>query len=253
MILESITLLGIVLGVIIVGTNGIQGMKSLLSLAINFAVIVLMIRLVSMGFSFVLVVSVCGLIILWSTIYFGVSDIDIADVTFISSLIIIVSISLLTFLVLHFAQVQGFGEENTSELEGMSLYIGLPFQQISIAMTILSCLGAVVEAAVSVATGTLMVTDNFNIKQLSEYSQATNIGEQILGTAFNTLFFGFFGGSLALFIWYVKLNYSFGQFINNKIFVSETLLTLLSALGVILVIPITLQVANWKAQKKDLK
>lgn len=112
----------LVLALIMGITNGIQGIKSFISLGINLAIIILMIRLLSLGFSFVLVVGVCGLFVLWSTIYFGVVNINIADATFISSLIVIIGISALTFLIFSWAQVQGFGEENTSELEGMLLY-----------------------------------------------------------------------------------------------------------------------------------
>jgi len=58
-------------------------------------------------------------------------------------------------------------------------------------------------------------------------------------TTFNTLFFGFFGGFLALFIWFSGLHYSFGSVINNKIFVGEVLMILFALIGVILAVPIT--------------
>ncbi|KRL57527.1 hypothetical protein FD08_GL004019 [Lentilactobacillus parakefiri DSM 10551] len=79
----------LILGAIIIAVNGVDGIKSFASLAINFAIILLMIRLISMGFSFILVVGVCTLVILWSTIYFGVSNLDVADIAFIGSLIVI--------------------------------------------------------------------------------------------------------------------------------------------------------------------
>ncbi|GAA2982914.1 hypothetical protein C5L28_002602 [Lentilactobacillus parakefiri] len=85
----SITLMWLILGAIIIAVNGVDGIKSFASLAINFAIILLMIRLISMGFSFILVVGVCTLVILWSTIYFGVSNLDVADIAFIGSLIVI--------------------------------------------------------------------------------------------------------------------------------------------------------------------
>lgn len=85
----SITLMWLILGAIIIAVNGVDGIKSFASLAINFAIILLMIRLISMDFSFILVVGVCTLVILWSTIYFGVSNLDVADIAFIGSLIVI--------------------------------------------------------------------------------------------------------------------------------------------------------------------
>lgn len=149
------------------------------------------------------------------------------------------------------AQVQGFGEENTSELEGMSLYVGINYQSISITMTILSCLGAIIEASVSVSAGIWTLMDKKIDNRIHIGAYGRQVGSQMIGTAFNTLFFGFFGGSLALFIWFVKLNYSLGQFINNKIFAAEVLVTMLSAIGVILVIPVTIKVFKFVARKKS--
>ena len=65
------------------------------------------------------------------------------------------------------------------------------------------------------------------------------IGRQIIGTTLNTLFFGFFGGFLSLFIWFAGLHYSFGMIFNNKIFVAEMIMVLTSFIGVLLTVPIT--------------
>lgn len=65
------------------------------------------------------------------------------------------------------------------------------------------------------------------------------IGQQIIGTTFNTLFFGFFGGFLALFIWFLGLHYSFGTIMNNKIFVAEMIEILISFIGVLITVPMT--------------
>lgn len=65
------------------------------------------------------------------------------------------------------------------------------------------------------------------------------IGQQIIGTTFNTLFFGFFGGFLALFIWFLGLHYSFGAIMNNKIFVAEMIEILIAFIGVLITVPMT--------------
>jgi len=65
------------------------------------------------------------------------------------------------------------------------------------------------------------------------------VGKQIIGTTFNTLFFGFFGGFLALFIWFTGVHYSVGEILNDKIFVSEILMILFAMVSVILTVPIT--------------
>ncbi len=102
-----------------------------------------------------------------------------------------------------------------------------------IAATLLSTLGAIAEASVSVAVGMNEIkgqTSDIGIKHM---------GHEIIGTALNTLFFGFFGGFSSLFIWFASLRYPFSQIINNKIFVGELLQVLISAIAVVLTVPMT--------------
>ncbi|MCT7679734.1 MAG: YibE/F family protein, partial [Lactobacillus iners] len=60
-----------------------------------------------------------------------------------------------------------------------------------------------------------------------------------LGTAINTILFGFFGSFLPLFIWFMRLNYSLVEILNDKLFVSEALIVVYSFVGVLLTIPLT--------------
>ena len=66
-----------------------------------------------------------------------------------------------------------------------------------------------------------------------------------MGMTFNTLFFGMFGGDLALFILLYKLNANFGYYLNSKIFVGECM-----AVSVILVIWITTYLMGRKINQK---
>uniref|UniRef100_UPI00403F2583 YibE/F family protein n=1 Tax=Lentilactobacillus hilgardii TaxID=1588 RepID=UPI00403F2583 len=249
--MSAITLMGLILLIIMVISGGIQGLKACLSVGINLVIINLVIRLLSMNFPYLWVTGIGAAVVLSMTIYIGVTDADVADAAFMSSIMVMAVLVILIIPIYYWAQVQGFGEENTSELESMSLLIGTKFMTISISMAILSSLGAIGEAAVSVAAGLKKVQTTYSgLSDRDFYLAGLSVGEQIIGTAFNTLFFGFFGGFLALFIWFVRLNYSFGQFINNKIFVSELLLTLISALGVILVIPLTIWMMLKRQEKK---
>ncbi|WP_252895393.1 YibE/F family protein [Fructilactobacillus florum] len=143
--------------------------------------------------------------------------------------------------------MQGFGVENTEDLEGLSLQLGVRFLDVSCAMTILSCLGAVAEAAVAVATGlTELQAHNHQISDAELRRTGTRVGKEIVGTAFNTLFFGFYGELLGLFIWFSRLHYSFGMVLNDKIFVSQLIMTLISAIGVVLTIPVTIGIVIYQ-------
>ena len=115
--------------------------------------------------------------------------------------------------------VQGFGTEDSDELEGMSILIGISYFKVSVTTTILSSLCAIAERQWRFPLAlrkSLRIIPKRTNRQLIHSGMA--IGQQIIGTTFNTLFFGFFGGFLALSIWFLGLHYSFGTIMNNKIF-----------------------------------
>ena len=68
--------------------------------------------------------------------------------------------------------------------------------------------------------------------------------------SFKMLFFGFFGGFLALFILLVQTHATFADIINDKIFVAELIMILFSIIGVILAVPITAWVLIQKLKQR---
>ncbi len=150
----------------------------------------------------------------------------------------------------YWAQVGGFGLEDSEELEGLSTYVGINFTKIAIATAILSSLGAVAEAAIAIASGLdEIVSQHQAITSGQLFVDGTVIGKQIIGTAVNTLFFGFFGSSLALFIWFYGLNYSFGEILNDKVFAAELIAIVVSLIGVVTTIPITTWIMSFKLKR----
>ncbi|USS93316.1 YibE/F family protein [Fructilactobacillus ixorae] len=223
--------------------GGKQGLVSFLGLLFNFAVVFLSVVLISWGIPYLIVTLCNAVIILVVSIYFGNQQGRNADIAFLTSIIVVGLVILLIIPIEHWAQVQGFGVENTEDLEGLSLQLGVRFLDVSCAMTILSCLGAVAEAAVAVATGLVELEDHdATISEQQLIRTGMRVGQEIVGTAFNTLFFGFYGELLGLFIWFARLHYTLGMIINDKIFVAELIMTIISAIGVILTIPITIGV-----------
>lgn len=98
-----------------------------------------------------------------------------------------------------------------------SVYIGVSFPHIQLATTYLGTLGAIAVPAIAVAAGMEAICD------LPSSAGIKQMGQAIIGTALNTLFFGFFGGFSSLFIWFASLRYPFSLQLNNKIFVGELL------------------------------
>ncbi|MCF6515616.1 YibE/F family protein [Lactobacillus sp. S2-2] len=251
--MSTITVLAIILLAAMILAGGVKGIYAYLGLILNFIFVFATGHLISIGLSAFWVTIVNSIIILLITIYFSNDQGQHADISFIGSIIVVLIVIALIIPILHWAQVQGFSNENNDDLEGMSLLIGIKFLNISTSMIILSCLGAVAEASVAISTGlTEIIEHNSKISNQHLIDSGLHIGKEIVGTAFNTLFFGLYGEILALLIWFERLHYSFASIINNKIFVSELIMTLISAIGVILTIPVIIGIILHRRKKEVL-
>ena len=238
--MSTITVLGLILLILMVLVGGKAGAQSFLALLFNFGLLFLAIVLVAFHFSPVIVTLVVGVMVLALTIFMSSGDDLSSTVAFVASALVLVLLTLLIVPVEHWAMVQGFGPEDSEDLEGLSVLVGINFVKVTTATAILSTLGAIAEAAMAIAAGLSEILDQHpqvGLKAL--FSDGLSVGKQIIGTTFNTLFFGFFGGFLALFIWFTGVHYSFGEIFNDKIFVAEILMVLFSMLSVLLTVPLT--------------
>lgn len=122
---------------------------------------------------------------------------------------------------------------------------------------IISTIGAITEVAISITSSmgeTMKHHPSISRKDL--FLSGMRIGKDILGTDTNTLFFAFFGGYLALLIWFKDLHYSIGAIVNSKIFGAEMMTIFFAGIGVALIIPITAWINTYfsvKAREKALK
>ncbi|WP_125606943.1 YibE/F family protein [Lapidilactobacillus bayanensis] len=231
-------LLTLLILMILIG--GAAGIKSYLSIIINFCLVFLVALLISWGANIILTAACFVPLKLLTIIYLGTHDTRIADKSFLSSFSVTVIIVLLILLFNFLAQTPGIGEQAGEDLIGLSDGPGLGFAAIGVIVAVFSTLGAISEAAVAMSAGLIELKhQNEDLSALKFYQSGLNIGEDILGTAVNTILFGFFGSFLALFIWYTRLNYTVSQILNDKLFAQEFLIMCYSIIGVLLVIPLT--------------
>src|SRR5690625_6131036 len=74
---------------------------------------------------------------------------------------------------------------------------------------------------------------NKNISRKELFTSGLTIGRDILGSNANTLFFAFFGGYMALLLWFKDLAYSIGEIANSKVFGAEMLIISLDRKSVV--------------------
>ncbi|TPR14736.1 YibE/F family protein [Apilactobacillus timberlakei] len=250
--MSAIIVLGIVLFILMLLVGGKQGLQSFLSLILNFGFLFFAIVLIAFHFPPIIVTVITGVIVLALTIFLSGTDDNTSGLAFLSSILVLFILVLLIIPVEHWAQVQGFGLEDSDDLEGLSILIGINFVKIEIATAILSTLGAIAEATMAIASGLDEIKEQHpKIKPSRLLFDGIYVGKQIIGTTLNTLFFGLFGGSLSLFVWFHSLNYSFGNILNDKVFDAQLIVILFSLIGVILTIPITSLVIAEKWRKDN--
>ncbi|MCH5462371.1 YibE/F family protein [Lactobacillus sp. LC28-10] len=253
----TITALGLLLLICMVVVGGTQGLQAWISLIFNFAALFFAMVLMAFHLSPVLVTLVTGVIVLAMTIFLGGNDSNSTMVAFYASVAVLILLVILIIPIEHWAQIQGFGQEDSEDLEGMSTILGISYLNVAVSTAILSTLGAIAEAAIAIAAGLAEILEQHPKITLKNLQGAGfKVGSQIIGTTFNTLFFGFFGGFLALFIWFAGVHYSLGEILNDKILVGEVLMVLFSMMSVIATIPLTtwaMVASERQARKKFVK
>jgi uncharacterized membrane protein len=238
--MSAIAILSLVLLILMGFVGGKQGIQSFLSLIFNFGFLFFAIVLMAFHFPPIIVTIITGLIILALTIFLSGTNDSTSRLAYIASVFVLLLLVLLIVPVEHWTQVQGFGLEDSDDLEGMSLGIGINLVNVSISTAILSTLGAIAEATMAIASGLDEIKEQHpTIAPIRLFMDGILVGKQIIGTTLNTLFFGLFGGSLSLFVWFHGLKYSVGNILNDKVFDAEFIIIIFSLIGVIITIPIT--------------
>ncbi|GAO99627.1 YibE/F family protein [Fructobacillus ficulneus] len=221
------------LSLLIVG--GQQGLKTFFGLMLNFILIFALIVLVNLGFNAYIVTAVIAVMILSVAIYLSAGRGKVLALAWKTSVVVTTIVALLAFLTQYFAQIQGYTLENSDELEGLSLNIGISFSHLVMIVMVISALGAIAEASMAVTSDLFEVIERSpEITKDSLAAHAETIGSQILGTAVNTLFFGMLGANIPLLVWYVRLHYSVAEFVNGKLLVMEVATMLLGMIGILL-------------------
>ena len=238
--MSVISALGLVLLALMIIVGGKQGLRSFLSLIFNFGFLFFAIVLIAFHLPPIWVTVITSVIVLSITIFLSGSGDSTSKIAFVASLFVLLVLILLIVPFEFWAQVHGFGLEDSDDLEGMSTLIGIPFLKVAVATAILSTLGAIAEATIAIASGlSEIVHQDPRIRSRRLFTEGIIVGKQIIGTTLNTLFFGLFGGSLALFVWFRGLHYSFGMVTNDKVFAAEFIIIIFSLIGVIITIPMT--------------
>ncbi|MGI8387122.1 YibE/F family protein [Robertmurraya sp. P23] len=239
--MNALFCLAAILFILMVLIGGKKGAKSFIALFLNFAVLLLTILIMTDPNANPIILTLIACTIISCINLFFINEVNNKTITaFVSTIITLAILLFFIVIVTEKSMIQGFGEEETEELSMFSLYLGVDFVKIGAAMIIMSTIGAIIDVAISIASPMReLYNHNQQVSRNDLFSFGISIGRDILGTNTNTLFFAFFGGYLAMLIWFKDLSYSLGDIVNSKIFSSEMINILCAGIGVALIIPIT--------------
>ena len=217
-----------------------RGIKLFISLFFNLFILLILFYLIALGLN-PIICSLIGCFLISYIILYFVNGENLKSKSSLKSIVIVLLILvILIFVVTKISRVAGFEYELNEEISIYSNDVNIDFTDISIALVLISLIGATVDSSIAISSALFEVYENNKHLQKRElFLSGMNIGKDILCTTTNTLLFAFLGDFMTLIIWYYKGNYSFLDIMNAKTFCAEFIRILFSAIGCIIVIPIT--------------
>ena len=161
-----------------------------------------------------------------------------------------VSISgLIATIVIKTAPLSGLASSEAMILWGNQLY-QINFKGLLAAGMIVSCLGAVMDVAISISSSIQEIkiaNPNYIFKDL--FKSGMNVGKDIMGTMTNTLVLAYTGMALPLLL-LISHEKNPAKFLNLELVVSEVTAALAGSIGLIIAVPATAIIMAWLVSRK---
>ncbi|MBI1858694.1 MAG: YibE/F family protein [Candidatus Melainabacteria bacterium] len=145
---------------------------------------------------------------------------------------------LIATFVIKMASLSGLANTEAMILWGNQLF-NLNFKGLLAAGMIVSCLGAVMDVAISIASSIQEIkiaNPSYSGKQL--FTSGMNVGNDIIGTMTNTLVLAYTGMALPLLI-LISNESNPIKFLNLELVVSEVTAAIAGSIGLIIAVPVT--------------
>lgn len=226
--------------------GGWQGLRGLISLALSIGVIVyVLLPGILAGYSPILLsVAICSFIVLiGSYVTHGFSKTTTAAV--LGMIVTICITGALAYFAVHTTHLSGFNNEETAYLDlqtqGTIDFVGLLLGGIMIGL-----LGILYDAAIGQAVAIdelARAAEHYSRPRV--YKRAIRIGREHIGALINTLAIAYVGASLPLLLLLHFSNMPLSVDLNQEIFATEIIRTVIGSIGLILAVPITSIIATF--------
>lgn len=248
------SVLAIILILLLVTIAKKQGLRIFISLVLNFSFLFLAVYFTASGFPALPVFLVMSVLASSVNLFYINGTNHKTKTAFWGSLVTVLLLACVAWFQVNASQIQGFGSEEIEELSIFSFTIGVRFADLTTAVILISTLGAMNDTAVAVTSYMAEYREKMVEFSAKEWMyEGLHLGQEILGTTMNTLFFAFLASYLGLVLWFKDLGYRFLTLINAKVFQMELTTLFYSAVGVLLVIPISAWLMQRQLTKEEQK
>lgn len=225
---------------VVLAFGRMQGLRSLLSLAGSFLVIIYaLVPLLMKGYPPILTSIGIGSLILFVAIFFT-HGFNIKSLMAFSGTVISIALTgILAFVSIKFLSLSGFFSDETIYLN-FSTSGTLNFEGLLLGGIIIGVLGVLDDIAitqVAVVAELKLAAEHLSKKEI--FQKAMNIGKEHVSALVNTIVLAYAGVSLPLLLWFSQSDASFGTIVNNEIFATEIARTIVGSIGLIMTVPIT--------------
>jgi uncharacterized membrane protein len=236
---DALTLLSLVFVIFILLVARLQGVRSLLGLAVSLILITqYMLPMILAGHDPVLISVTGSFVQLAVTIYliYGWTRKSHAAVT--GMLLSLIVTGLLATWFMDLTRLSGYGQEETLFLQASGAQINL--RGLLLGGIIVGALGVMDDVTISQSS---VVTElrqaNPSLPPLDLFRRAMNIGRDHIASTVNTLVLAYVGVSLPLLLLFSIYPQPIGQAINREFITEEIVRTLVGSLGLMSAVPIT--------------
>ncbi len=232
--------------------GGFKGLRSLLSLALTYFVIIkVLLPLIILGFNPVYVtLLLCSLITVFSLILIGGFNSKTLS-SILGTLCGLITAAYLAIIFGYLSHITGVLDDEFYLLQYLPQNTTFNYQGLLFSGIIIGSLGAVMDVSMSIAsTIAELKSHSINISPLKLIKAGMNVGKDAIGTMTNTLILAYAGGSINMLILMVAENKSIYNLINQEVIASEIIRSMAGSIGLLITVPLTAIFSGFLTCKK---
>ena len=233
-------MLFLVLLILLIAVGGGRGLRTALTLVINFTLFIALASMVLSGNDPVLSAVAVSVLVCIVTLLLN-TGLNAKSLT--SFMSVTVTVVLMWFMIELFgrgARIEGFSFQKLPDIAGYSWIININMGDLAVACILVGLIGAIVDTSIAIVSAQFEVAvNNPDIGFAELIKSGIRVGRDLLGTTCNTLFFAYLGGYMTLLIWFCFYKYGFAQIINSAVFAEEFIRIVAGALGCVIIMPVT--------------